>query len=119
MIRFKTLKLKHNWQAQTITQKIDKGEADEHEILEFILSLVEVWDFTDAETGEPLPLEIRVIGELSLEQYQTLMTSFNNKMGIMDEAPKKKSDEPLPSGSIKSKAARRSQYSRRNGPATS
>ena len=101
-IVFKTLKYKHFKRALELNRQIEAGEVDEDVILQFVVSLVDKWDFVDVETDKPLSFDD--IDEMSLDQYNQLMEMFNAKMGVANEVPKA-SGEQSPSGSTKSKAA--------------
>lgn len=90
MIKFKVLKYKHQKEAQDINRRIEDGTVEDDEILKFVVSLVDSWDFKDEETGKPLKFDDYL--ELSLEQYKDLMHSFNRRMGG-DEVPKLKSEQ--------------------------
>jgi len=96
MVQFKTLKFKHYREAQAINARIESGEATEEDVLRFALSLVSDWDFTDAETGEALP--IGELDELSLDQCAEVNGAFAQKMGVTAEV-KKVSGEQSPSTS--------------------
>lgn len=99
MVRFKTIKFKHYRQAQEINARIDAGEATDEEVLRFALSLVAEWDFVDADTSKPLP--INELNELSMEQCREVNEGFARKMGVTAEVPKG-SDGPSPSTSTPS-----------------
>ena len=86
MVRFKTIKFKHYRIAQQINDRIDSGEATEEEVLRFALSLVEAWDFVDAETGQPLAHG--ELDELSIDQCREVNNLFAREMGVTVEIPK-------------------------------
>lgn len=94
MIKFKVLKFKHYREAQEINKRIDAQEATDEDVLRFALSLIEDWDFVDAETGEPLPMG--ELDELSLEQCAEVNRMFARRMGVTAEIPKE-NGEPSPS----------------------
>jgi len=96
MIKFKTLKFKHYREAQAINERVESGEATDEDVLRFALALVDAWDFTDADTGEPLP--IGELDELSLDQCAKVNGEFARLMGVSVEV-KKTNGEPLPSTS--------------------
>lgn len=88
MINFKTIKFKHYREAQELNRRIDAGDATEEDVLRFALSLIDEWDFKDAETGQPLSIED--LDELSLEQCAEINLMFARKMGVSTEIPKEK-----------------------------
>ena len=92
MIKFKTVKFKHYRQAQGINERIDSGEATDEEVLLFALSLVDEWDFVDADNGNT-PLEIGELDELSMEQVSEVNEESARLMGVTAEVPKV-SEEP-------------------------
>jgi hypothetical protein len=96
MIKFKILRFKHYRQAQEINKRIDAQEATDEDVLRFAVSLIEDWDFVDAETGDPLP--VGEIDELSLEQCAEINLMFARRMGVTAEIPKE-NGEPSPSTS--------------------
>lgn len=88
MIKFKTLKYKHQKRAAELSAQVEAGTASDDDVLGFVLGLVDSWDFADAETGEPLPVDTGIMGEISLPQYNELMAAFNAQMGIDSDVPK-------------------------------
>lgn len=109
---FKTLKYKHKQQALAILAAIEAGTATDDDADQFVLSLVDEWDYEDAETGEPVPAGD--IGELSIEQYNDLMAQFNSQMEATSTVPKQ-SASPSRSGSTRSKAKKSGSRTRRSG----
>jgi hypothetical protein len=98
MIKFKILRFKHYRAAQEINKRIDAQEATDEDVLRFAVSLIEDWDFVDAETGDPLP--VGELDELSLEQCAEINLMFARRMGVTAEIPKE-SGEPSPSTSTR------------------
>jgi hypothetical protein len=82
VIKFKPLKYKHFLAAQELYRKIDAGQAGEHDVLVYELSLIAEWDFVDAETGEALPIAQESLGELSLAQYREMIHFFNSEFAV-------------------------------------
>lgn len=96
MIKIKELKYKHYRQAQALLKRAQAGEASDDEILTFALSLIEEWDFTDVETGQPLPLG--ELDELSLSQFNELKAVFEQMKGLgVTFLVPKANDAPSPS----------------------
>lgn len=72
--------------------KREAGEAGPDEISEFVVSLVESWDYIDPETGQVVPLD--QWQELTIEQYQELTEVFNKKMESQANVVKKTNESP-------------------------
>ena len=108
MIKFKTLKYKHQRQAQELNAKIKEGEATNDEINLFVIGMIEAWDFADAETGQPLPLDKTGLEEMSLDQFREMTRLFNEAMEVGTSAVPKVNGARSSSGSTESKAARKS-----------
>lgn len=125
MIQFKTLKYKHKRQAEELSRLSEAGQAGDDQVMTFVLSLVESWDFADAETGQPLQLTTVAddegneyypcLEELTLEQYRELLTAFNRRMGAGGSEVKKTSDSSASSGPTRSKKSGKGYQSRPNG----
>lgn len=75
---FRPLRYGHAVQAKEIMTRISTGTVDRLEMDNFVFSLVASWDYTDVETGEPVPLEEPAA--LGMEQYNDLMSEFNRQM---------------------------------------
>lgn len=52
------------------------------EVLPFAMSLIESWDFLDPDTGQPVPAG--AWGELTMEQFNEFVTSFNEYFSQSD-----------------------------------
>ena len=100
MVRFKVVKFKHYRQAQALIAKEDATEA-EH--FAFVISLVEEWDFVDAETKEPLPAELASMDELSIDQFNEAMELFNEKMFSVGKVKKTSAAPSSSTSSLSSK----------------
>lgn len=121
MITFRTIKYKHRRQALEIAAQAEQVEAEEdpvqaqeleQAITDLAMAMVESWDLVDAETGEPIPPG--EADELTMEQYDQVMTEFNRQMRERAEVPKTNAS-PSHSGSTRSKRARSGSRSRRTG----
>ena len=84
MVRFKVVKYKHFRQAKELIER----DAPEAEHFAFVISMVEEWDFKDAETKEPLPAVLSSMDELSIDQFNEVMELFNPEMGFVTEVKK-------------------------------
>lgn len=91
MIRFKQLKYKHVQRARELLAKIEQNQTDQTEMDKFVFPLVADWDFTDIETGQPIPPGQP--DELTIEQYNELYEAFNTQMSG-DSTVKKTSESP-------------------------
>ena len=110
MIKFKTLKYKNQKQAIVLRDKIQAKEASPDEISLFVLSLIESWDFNDAETGQPLILNGNLpatLDEMSLEQFNEMNHAFNDAMGASADGVKKTNDTASSSSSMRSKTRKK------------
>ena len=103
MVKWKVIKYKHQKKAQELSQLNESGKLSPDEATEFIVSLVADWDFKDAETGEEIP--VGEYDELTLEQYEDLVSQFNDTMAGIS-VPKTNA-EPSRSGSTRSRAKRK------------
>lgn len=112
MVRFKTLKYKHFRRAQEILVEIKAGTATDLAADQFVVQLIEDWDYTDIETGQAIP--IGELGELSLEQYTECMEAFNTRMTQASNIPKVNAS-PSPSGSTPLKRKKEASQNHRNG----
>lgn len=91
-VKFRTLKYKHRLQAQELSAGLEAGTVSEKDMVEFVVDLVETWDYTDIETGEPVAAGD--YGELSIDQFTEVMELFNQTMQeTRAEAVKKKPTE--------------------------
>jgi len=109
MVEFKTLKYKHVILSREILARGDDLEADQ-----FVMSLVTDWDYIDVETGKKIPPGKP--NELSIEQYNEVMSEFNLAMNSMaDAAVKKTNGDNSHSGLMQSKAENPESQSLPNG----
>lgn len=115
MVKFKTLKYKHQREAKELSAKIQAGEASSEDINLFVLGMVAEWDFVDAETGSPLPIDKSGLEEMSIQQFQEMNRLFNEAMEVGVAAVPKVNGGPSPSGSTVSSPKKRSRQPRRNG----
>lgn len=74
MINWRIVKYKHIQDAKELLRA-----ADDDACFSFIIGLVADWDFVDSDTGELLPVSNEALGELSIEQFETLTESFNRE----------------------------------------
>lgn len=121
-IKFKALRYGHRRQAQLMTKDGKTLPEWEDEVNLFYLSLVDSWDFTDGDTGEPLILNgnpQETLMKLTLEQVNKLESDFVTQLEKDSSNVPKTSAGPSPSGSMVSKPAKGRRASRRNGPSTS
>ncbi len=95
MVRFKTVKYKHFRQAKALIKK----DASEEEHFAFVISMVDEWDFVDAETKKALPAELASMDELTIDQFNEAMELFNQEMGFVTTVKKTKD---VPSSSTSS-----------------
>lgn len=102
MVTFKTIKYKHKKIVDDLIKKVESEQATDDEVDAFIVSLVASWDFMDVDTGEPIQVSLEGVGELSIEQYNSLMEEFNAEMS---QGVKKKSEPKSSSGSRQTKKA--------------
>jgi hypothetical protein len=86
VVKFKTIKFKHYRRANELDRQIDAGVADDEDVIRFAVSMVQDWDFVDAETGEPLP--VGEIDELTREQFNEVLTLFRRQFGTEGTVPK-------------------------------
>ena len=84
MVRFKVVKYKHFRQATELIE----SDASEAEHFAFVISMVDGWDFKDAETGKALPAELASMDELSIDQFNEVMELFNQEMGFVTKVKK-------------------------------
>lgn len=84
MVRFKVVKYKHYRKACELIE----SDAPEAEHFAFVISMVEEWDFKDAETGKALPAEFSSMDELSIDQFNEAMELFNQEMGLATKVKK-------------------------------
>jgi len=84
VVRFKVVKFKHYLDAKALIAK----DASEEEHFAFVISMVDEWDFVDAETGKALPAELASMGELSIDQFNEAMELFNQEMGLITTVKK-------------------------------
>ena len=84
MVKFKVVKYKHYRKAKELIE----SDAPEAEHFAFVISMVEEWDFVDAETKEPLPAELSSMDELSIDQFNEAMELFNQEMGFVTKVKK-------------------------------
>ena len=96
-VTFRPLKLKHYRKAQEINARVDAGEADDVEVVEFAASLVARWDFVDVDTGDRLRLSD--VEELSTDQMTELLNSFSEEFVGATGAVPKTNGSPSPSTS--------------------
>lgn len=87
MVVFRTVKVKHYRKIMSLYAQVEAGDADELAILEFAGNLVVKWDFLDADTGEPLPPG--EVEELSPDQVEELLTTFESGTNRDAQVPKK------------------------------
>ncbi len=91
MIKFKTVKRKHRRWANQVLMDLGllEGQRDmtpaetveaEDRLFKLAMSMVDSWDFTDAETGQPIPVSEESIGELTDEQVTEVVDGFNALM---------------------------------------
>ena len=89
MIEWKVIKYKHYRRA---IQLQNAGRRDGPAVavladevasayLEYAISLVQSWDFVDAETGEALPVAAASLDELSVTQLQEMVSGFGRQLG--------------------------------------
>lgn len=101
MIVFKTIKFKHYRQAREINKLVAAETVEDEDVLRFSLSLVKSWDFVDAETGDPLPVGLEALDELTMEQCAEVNMLFANEVNKTVKVPKTNA-EPSPSTSTPS-----------------
>jgi len=94
VVRFLTVRFKH----YRIAKELIAKDASEEETFAFVISLVDEWDFVDADTGKALPAELASLGELSIKQFNEVMELFNLEMGFVTKV-KKMTGEPSSSTS--------------------
>lgn len=88
MVKFTVIKYKHALKSIGMTKRIDAGEDLTDESLRFMVSLVKEWDFLDADTNEPLPVDVESMGEMSIEQMNEMTELFNLRMSTKNTVPK-------------------------------
>jgi hypothetical protein len=111
-VTFRTIKYKHREQSMALLAKFEAEEIEEWEVNEFVLSLVQSWDYIDPDTQEPVP--VGDMGELTMEQYNDLMEEFNRQMGE-NAGVKKTNGSPSQFGSMGSKTKGKQKPGHRRG----
>lgn len=105
MVKFKTIKYKHERQARELAARIEEGSALNEEMTAFVMSLVLDWDYKDPDTGEPVPPGEP--DELSLEDFSEVIQVFNDQMTAIKLSVPKKSASQSPSGLTNSKTGKK------------
>lgn len=112
MVIFRTLKYKHFEQSLELLAQFEAGEVEQSAVTDFVMSLVEDWDYIDPETKKKVP--IGEPAELTIEQYNDCMDEFSRQMD-RESKVKKTNGKPLPFGLTESKPAGKLKQNRRAG----
>jgi len=113
-IKIKDIRYKHQLRAIEIT-KMDGEKEKEAAYEEFSISLVESWDFKD-ENGEVFPISPSsdLFHNLKIADIKEMREAITLVLFPKEEV-KKTNSEPLPSGSMPSKAEKRVKEKSLNG----
>lgn len=117
MVKFKVFKYKHYLRIMEIRDiRQGGGKVSDSEMYEFILSLVESWNYKDPETGKAIEIGTQPDMELSMDDYNELVEKFWELVEekVFTKVPKTK-DSVSPSGSTPSKVAKKPRQSRQTG----
>lgn len=110
MVKFKAIKYKHQREAAEIAKAIADDTATQEQIIGFVISIVESWDYIDGDTGQVIPLGDWQ--ELTLDQFDDLMSRFNAAMAAIREGVKKTNNAPASYGRNGSKKGKQATTSR-------